>query len=142
MAPLSLKEKENQKAAREKKCPHCHKPYEFSHMTDYLFRLRGNSIMCHYCIKEGYLVDPKSAIYTVFWFLTAIFSVIICLGGAFFVTATSYDETTGSYRVFWIVWIAAFFATGAIFRFITRAVKWKLGTISHNKRDKDYGEIR
>jgi len=142
MAPQSIKEKENQKAAREKKCPHCDKPYEFSHLTGYLFKLRGNTIVCHYCIKEGYVVKPKGGIYTIVFLLALIFAFIVSFGAAIGITAATYNPMDGSVRIFWWIWILAFVLTGVITRFITRVAKWKLAAISDNKRDKDYDEIR
>ena len=142
MAPLSQKEKENQKASREKKCPHCDKPYEFSHLTDYVFRLGGNSIMCHYCIKEGYIVPPKSAAYRLIFLLALLFAIVVGFGAAIGATAATYNPADGTVRIFWWIWILAFIVTGVITRFITRLAKWKLATLSSNKKDKDYREIR
>lgn len=142
MAPLSQKEKENKKTAQAKICPHCDKPYEFSHMTDHLFRLRGNSIMCHYCIKEGYIVTPKGGTYKLIFLAALLLAFVISFGAAIAVTAATYNPYDGTVRIFWWLWILAFILTGVITRFITRIAKWKMATISNNKRDKDYGEIR
>ena len=138
MAPLSQKEKENQKAAREKKCPHCDKPYDRSHLADYIFTLKGNTIVCHFCIKEGFVVSPDGKLFWAIPILSFLIAVAVSLGIVLAITAATYNPYQGTVKIVWWLWAGGFVAVSVITRFLSRVSKWSLGSISLEPIDRDF----
>ena len=88
MAPKSVKEKEQEKAARVKDCAHCGERFALSSAFHFIVLFKGTSVFCDYCQKDSVLRHPVNPagfyMACIAAFLVAA-SVFIIINGAFWI---------------------------------------------------------